>query len=238
MSRANPRAACLEVLARWEQSFQFADEILHATFDATRFAPLDRALLTELFYGIIRHRQSLDFVIAQLREGEIDIATRHVLQLGLYQILHMRVPRHAAVNETVQLAGRARGLVNAILRRSIREENALRRRLAAAPMDVRFSHPQFLVERWRANFGEAATERLCAWNNEPAQVFARANELKVTRGELLRTADAEPLETHPLMLRVKQIPMDWIMHGLCYMQDPSTLAACELLDPQAGERVL
>lgn len=238
MPHANPRAACVEALSRWEKGREFADEILHAQLAASEFGALDRALFTEIFYGVIRHQRLLDFLIARLRAEEVDPTTRQILRLGLYQIFRMRIPRHAAVNETVELAGRARPLVNAILRRSIREENALESLLEAAPLEVRFSHPEMLVARWRRHFGEENTRRLCEWNNRPAELFVRANELKVTRGELLRSAVAEPLESHPLMLRVKQLPHSWLMHGLCYAQDPSTLAACELLAPQPGERVL
>ena len=238
MSRANPRAVCVEALTRWEEGREFADEILHHLLDTAQLNTLDRALLNETFYGILRHKWLLDFLIAQLREGELDPATRQVLRLGLYQIFRLRIPRHAAVNETVQLAGRARPLVNAILRRSIREEEALKKQIDNAPLHIRSSHPEHLIARWRRHFNEENTARLCAWNNEPAQIFVRANELKVTRGELQSTSDADPFDRHPLMLRVRQVPFSWIVQGLCYVQDPSTLTACELLDPQPGERVL
>ena len=238
MPGANPRLACVEALTRWENGQEFADTILHRALGAVRFSTLDRALFTETFYGVIRNKRLLDFVIARLREGDIDSATRQVLRLGIYQLLRMRIPRHAVVNETVELAGRARTLVNAVLRRCIRDDAALRELIETAPTGVRFSHPELLVERWSAHFGEEKSRALCEWNNQPAEVFVRANTLKVTRGELLRTHDAVPLESHLLMLRVKKLPLPWIVHGLCYVQDPSTLAACELLAPEPGERVL
>ena len=238
MSSANPRTACIEALSRWENGQEFADSILHRSLAAARFGTLDRALFTETFYGVIRNKRLLDFIISRLRDGEIDAPTRQVLRLGIYQLVRMRVPHHAVVNETVELAGRARGLVNAILRRCIRDESALLADVEAAPMAVRFSHPDLLVERWSENFGKEKTRTLCEWNNQPAEVFVRANTLKVTRGELLRVSAAEPLESHSLLLRVRKLPLPWIMDGLCYVQDPSTLAACELLAPQPGERVL
>ena len=102
------------------------------------------------------------------------------------------------MNETVALAGTARGLVNAILRRALREQARLEQALARAPREIRTSHPEFLLARWDAQFGAAATEELCAWNNRPAEVWVRANGLRVTRGELLRSApDAEPSPFHP-----------------------------------------
>lgn len=235
---ANPRSACVQALCRWEDGHEFADNILHRALAAMRFGTLDRALFTETFYGVIRNKRLLDFVIARLRDGELDAPTRQVLRLGIYQLLRMRIPRHAVVNETVNLAGRARALVNALLRRCIRDEAALRAEIEAAPAGIRFSHPEMLVERWRAHFGEREADALCEWNNKPAEIFARANTLKVTRGELLLSHAAEPLASHPLLLRVKKLPLPWIVHGLCYVQDPSTLAACELLAPQPGESVL
>ncbi len=233
------RQLTVRALLEWEKGRTFSDEILHTLFDRQRLSPMDRAFIMETFFGMVRNLSRLDFLIAQLRDGDVDSETRAVLRLGLYQIFHMRTPPHAAVNETVALSIRARGLVNAILRRAVREQEALEAALAAAPLAVRTSHPEFLIERWRAVYGEEATDRLCAWDNQPADVYVRANGLKVTVGELQRgTPEAEPSPTHPLMLKVSRLPFSWIAHGLCYVQDPSTLLACDLLAPQPGDRVL
>ena len=233
------RKACVSALLEWEKGRTFSDEILHTLFARRQLSAMDRAFVMETFFGIVRNLSRLDFLIAQLREGPVDEETRAILRLGLYQVFHMRTAAHAAVNETVELSARARGLVNAVLRRALREQPALEARLAAAPIGVRTSHPDFLVERWRATFGEQATDQLCAWNNEPAEVHVRANGLKVTTGELLRGGtDAEPTPAHPQMLKVRTLPFSWLAHGLCYVQDPSTLMACDLLAPLPGERVL
>jgi 16S rRNA (cytosine967-C5)-methyltransferase len=233
------RVLTVRALLEWEKGRTFSDEILHTLFAKQKLSPLDRAFIMETFFGMVRNLSRLDFLIGQLREGPVDPETRAVLRLGLYQIFHMRTPAHAAVNETVELSTRARGLVNAILRRALREKDTLDEALAAAPLAIRASHPEFLIERWRKVFGDESTDQLCAWNNEPADVHVRANTLKVTAGELLRgstSATASP--AHPLMLKVSALPFSWIAHGLCYVQDPSTLVACDLLGPQPGEHVL
>ncbi len=233
------RKACVAALLEWEKGRTFSDEILHTMFARRQLSAMDRAFIMETFFGIVRNLSRLDFLIGQLRDGPVDAETRAILRLGLYQIFHMRTAPHAAVNETVELSPRARGLVNAVLRRALREQPALEAALAAAPISVRTSHPDFLVDRWRAIFGAEATDQLCAWNNEPAEVHVRANALKVTVGELLRAGtDAQPTAAHPQMLKVRTLPFSWIAHGLCYVQDPSTLMACDLLAPEAGERVL
>jgi len=239
MPRANPRAVCVQALNRWVSERKFADELLHEFLASAELTTLDRAFLTETFYGIMRNLSRLDFIVSQLRDSPVDSSTRQILRLGLYQIFHMRIPHHAAVNETVNLAGKARGLVNALLRRCIREYDSLVRLIESSPPAIRYSHPEFLIERWQKNFGTDALHSLCNWNNSPAEVYVRANGLKVSTGELLRTSqDAAISAAHPLSIKISRIPYTWIVHGLCYVQDPSTLLACDLLDPQPGEAVL
>jgi 16S rRNA (cytosine967-C5)-methyltransferase len=236
---ANPRRSCVFALLEWEKGRTFSDEILHTALERERLSPLDRSFLMETFFGVLRNLSGLDFLIGQLREGDIDLQTRQVLRLGLYQLFHMRTAPHAAVNETVNLADRARGLVNAILRRALREHDALAATLAAAGPATAQSHPEFLVERWEALFGREDMLRLLEWNNTPAEVLVRANTLKVTPGELQRSfSTAEPSDAHPLALKVRHLPASWLADGLCYVQDPSTLVACDLLAPQPGELVL
>ncbi len=236
----NARQTCLRALTEWGKGRSFSDEILHSVFEKAPLSAVDRAFVMENFYGILRHLTQLDFLVGELRgRGALDDRTRDILRLGLYQIFHLRTPPHAAVHETVELAGAARGLVNAILRRSLREKQELERKLAEAPAEVRTSHPPFLLERWESRFGAEATRGLCAWNNQPAEIMVRANGLKVTVGELQRTApQAEASPFHPRALKVRHLPLSWLVHGLCYVQDPSTLIACDLLAPQPGETVL
>lgn len=239
MVSANPRAVCVQAIRRWEQSSHFADEVLHGLLAKSGLSVLDRAFVTETFYGILRNLTLLDFLIGLLREDKVDPETRRVLRLGLYQIFLMRVPAHAAVNETVKLAARARGLVNALLRRAVREHEEIIQKIHAAEVPVRYSHPAFLVKRWVQQFGTSNAEELCRWNNTPAEIYVRINTLKVTAGELLcSNPDAQVSEKHPLALKVAQVPMAWILNGLCYVQDPSTLLACDLLGAQPGEKVL
>lgn len=236
----NPRAACLRALLRWEDERVFADDVLEQVATTT-MSRSDRALLMELLYGVIRNLRLLDFILGILRTKPVDARSRQVLRIGLYQLLFMRIPAHAAVNETVALAGHeARSLVNALLRRAVREEPEIQRRIAAATPAERWSHPDFLFERWVRCWGAESAEALCRWNNQPPPVFARVNGLRATRDELLRnSSEAEPSEVDAMMVRLRGRPPErWIRDGLCYIQDPSTLVACKSLDPQPGEQVL
>jgi 16S rRNA (cytosine967-C5)-methyltransferase len=235
----NARRVAYQLLLEWERKRPHADDLLHERLPKSKLDARDRALVTELFYGMLRQLSALDFLIARLRNGELDEETRAVVRLGLYQLFFTRIPTWAAVKETVSLSKRAGGLVNAMLRRADRERDALRTALEAAPADVQLSHPAFLLERWTREFGAEATAALAAWNNTPAPVILRANTLKTTRDELLQAVPgAEPHPFHPLALTVPHIPAEWLSAGLCYVQDPSTLAACDLLAPEPGETIL
>ncbi len=239
MSASNPRICCLKALQRWESSREFADGVLHRTLEQSDLPLSNRAFVTETFYGVIRNRTLLDFVIRRFRANKLDAATRQVLRLGLYQLYKMRIPAHAAVYETVNIAGPARTLVNAILRKSIAEKEAVLEELENAPAHVRYSHPEFLYLKWEGERGESEATQLCAWNNQPAKIYVRANELRVTPGELLHSFPAaKPLPDRENCLEVEHLPSEWIAAGVVYVQDPSTLVACELLAPKPGETVL
>jgi 16S rRNA (cytosine967-C5)-methyltransferase len=180
--------------------------------------------------------------------------------LGLYQIFWLsRIPNHAAVNETVELAKRNRltaqaGFINAVLRGYLREFDATQQLLAdlkANEPHIGYSHPEWLVERWQKKWGKEATIRLLEWNNSPPKTFARINTLKADPGKLLaqwRDENVEydfvrhdwleenlvfELKSHPPLARLPSF-----QQGLFYIQDPSTLLAVRTLDPKPGEAIL
>jgi 16S rRNA (cytosine967-C5)-methyltransferase len=237
---ASSRALALAALEEWRDGRKFADAILAERLGSAALAPSDRAFATELFYGVLRNLMLLDFWIGQLRSGHLDHDARDLLRLGLYQLFLLQTPQHAAVYETVELAGRRnRGLVNGILRNAVRGKADLLEKAEAQDLAVRQSHPQFLVGRWSKTFGAPDTENLCQWNNRPAPVYARINRLKSPRDGLQVEPDRARNPGVPAnFLPLATIPTDALAAGHCYIQDPSTATACTLLDPQPGDRVL
>jgi len=239
MTGKNPRLCCLKALQHWESGREFADEVLHKVLQHSGLNNVNRSFVTETFYGVIRNRSLLDFVIQRFRATRLDLPTRQVLRLGIYQLYKMRIPDHAAVYETVNIAGPARKLVNAVLRKAIAEKEQVLAELEKAPMFIRFSHPEFLWTKWETQRGREEATGLCAWNNQPAKIYVRANRLRVTPSELLGSLPgAQPVPGHDDCLEIDRLPLSWIASGVAYVQDPSTLAACELLKPKPGESVL
>ena len=228
------RGLALAALTEWRQGTRFADAILQQLLAGSALGASDRSFATELFYGVLRNLTLLDFWISQLRSASLDDASRDLLRLGLYQLFILRTPGHAAVFETVALASpRRSSLVNGVLRNAQRRFAELDAAAASAPLPVRMSHPGFLVERWRKVFGAEAAAALCAWDNEPAPIYARINRLKPP-GEQL----GEAVAVAPGFVQLDGIPAEALARGECYIQDPSTRVACELLAAQPGETVL
>jgi len=244
----NSRAIALAALEQWRAGRKFADAILAGHLQRTDLASSDRAFATELFYGVLRNLSLLDHWIGQLRSGELDDETRDLLRLGIYQLFFLETPAHAAVFETVERArARARPLINGVLRNAVRKKEALRELAKTQPLGVRTSHPEFLLERWTRNFGTEQTAVLCEWNNRPAPIYARINRLKISDAEFpvlvgsARCADRTPqrgVPTKENFVSLNGVPHAALAQGHCYIQDPSTAAACELLAPEPGQQVL
>ncbi len=224
-------------------------------------------MATELFYGCLRNKLALDFLVRQLAHKMPRPRVAEIVKLGLYQLLFLdRIPPHAAVYETVELAksrvvdagpGEVR-FVNAALRRVARNRvlavTSLRAIRDTEPW-VYYSHPQWLWDRWRARWGNDSAAALCEWNNQPPSVYVRWNSLEgrapsrplreaasATTGRGPVPGGLEPATYHPYCFRVTD-PVSFFAseawsRGAYYVQDPSTLIAVDVLDPQPGESVL
>ncbi len=263
MPAEKPREIAVDVLRRHAAGTDRAEVLLE---DALQRAGLglsapDRGLARELAFGVIRWQATLDWLIARRTDGRPQkVLLQILLRLGLYQLFWLdRVPDHAAVHETVELAkrmgfGPQAGFVNALLRGCVRERDALARQfeeLKTSEPHLGFSHPRWLCDRWAARWGDDKLRALLDWNNTPPHTFIRVNTLRATPEKLAAQFEQEgvlftprPYEWAPgdLAFELREHPalttLPSFQRGLFYVQDPSTLLAARLLDPQPGERVL
>jgi 16S rRNA (cytosine967-C5)-methyltransferase len=256
-----PREIAARVLARRRDRDEFTEILLERALAPARLSTADRGLCQELVFGIIRWQAALDWLIARKTQGRTQKAgLQDLLRLGLYQIFWLdRIPDHAAVHETVELAkrngfGAQAGFVNAVLRGYLRELDETKRLLAelrTTQPALGWSHPEWLIERWRQRFSDADLQRLLEWNNTPAKTFARVNTLRTDAGKLIEKWREENVDYdfvtrdwtgENLMFELKSHPpLPWLesfKQGWFYIQDPSTLLAARELAPQPGESVL
>jgi 16S rRNA (cytosine967-C5)-methyltransferase len=124
MAELSARQIALTALRLWRKEKHFADFIISGLLTKTELNASDRAFALELFYGVLRNLTLLDFWIGCLRGSGIDRDLRDILRFGLYQLLCLGTPEHAAVHETVELAAKKqRNVVNAILRTATRQRS-------------------------------------------------------------------------------------------------------------------
>ena len=192
MSGQKPRQIAAEILQQRRAGGDFTENLLERALAQAGLSSVDRALCQELVYGVVRWQVTLDWLIGRKTDGrEQKPGLQNLLRLGLYQIFWLdRIPDHAAVHETVELAkhngfGLQTGFVNAVLRGCLREHDATKQLLAGLKTTQPasgWSHPEWLVARWQKNWGTERTAQLLEWNNTPPKTFARVNTLKIWEG--------------------------------------------------------
>jgi len=255
----NPRRAAFEILVRIDRDQSFADLLIDRELSVGVYDARDRALLTELVFGVLRRRGTLDYLVdlfSSRRCAKLERGVLTLLRLGLYQMFFLeRIPVSAAVNETVKLARvfapRASGFVNAVLRRFDRERAGIawpdREADPAGFMAAFHSHPRWLAQEWLRRFGADEAEALAAAMSGQPPLTLRVNTLRTTRDALLGSfaadgVEAEPTAWSPVGIQVRSparpAALPGFGEGLFTVQDESSQLASLFLAPEPGEQVL
>jgi len=213
----------------------------------------DRPLLQELCYGTLRWYPRLNALLNELLEKPFRAKDRDIhvlLACALYQLMETRIPDHAAVNETVAAIKKlkkpwAKGLINGVLRRFIRERDSLNTQLVANSV-YQHAHPKWLCKRIEQAWPEQAAAIFAA-NNHPGPMTLRVNRLRQSRTDYLGTLQTASIEAKATALSedgvqlVKAMGVDGIpgfAEGQLSVQDEAAQLAAQLLALESGQRVL
>lgn len=216
-------------------------------------AERDRPLLQTLCYGTLRWYPRLNAVLNELLEKPFRPKDRDIhvlLACALYQLMATRIPDHAAVNETVATVKKlkkpwAKGLVNGVLRRFIRERGSLDTQLADDGV-YRHAHPKWLCKRIEHAWPEQA-DAIFAANNHPGPMTLRVNQQRLSRAECLKTLQVEGIEARATPLSADGLQLLQAMgvdaipgfaEGQLSVQDEAAQLAAQLLQLEPGQRVL
>ena len=212
----------------------------------------DKALLQELCFGVLRSLSQLEWMIKQLMERPMTGKQRtvhYLIMVGLYQLLHTRIPAHAALAETVEGAvvikrPQLKGLINGVLRQFQRRQEELLAEFSQS--ELRFLHPSWLVKRIQNAYPQQ-WESILEANNQRPPMWLRVNRNHHTRDSwlaLLAEAgltgfahpdypDAVRLETPTSVLALPGFEQGWVT-----VQDASAQGCVRYLQPQNGEQIL
>lgn len=250
------RESAYRSLLRIAREGRFSNLEVDATLKRASLPPPERALYTRLVYGVIERTVTLDYFIAHSASRDpasLDLPLRILLRLGLLQCAFLRVPTHAAVSETVSLAKRVfprgAGMVNAVLRRYLREgppalpdesENP------AGAFSVRYSVSEDLARDLLADYGIDKARGILAATKEIPPLTLRVNTLRTTRDELLSSLqkagyDAIPTKLSPdcIALRGGAVSeLAPLREGLCFVQDEASALCATALGAAPGETVI
>lgn len=242
---SNSRELALDLLLRVKRSDSYINLLLPHVLRAKKLSDPDRGMVQELSYGALRWQLQYDEIINLFTPGKVlSDEVRATLQLGMHQLFRMRVPEHAAINETVELVKkvepRASGLANAVLRKAQRQGlEALVAELVAgkpihAALAIRYSHPEWVVlalaEALKLDGRDDNLEALLAANNETPVINLAA--LSSAAYDSLLAAGLEPGFASPISLEFRGNP-ETLLGGDIRVQDQGSqlvaLALAELM---------
>ena len=242
----------------------FADVVLDRKLRESDLSAQDKGFVTEIVYGTVRRRRTLDTLIGQLGNraaGKQQADLLQILRIGFYQLRYLsHVPDHAVVDTTVQLAksqrlGKLSGVVNGMLREYIRRSSA---EPGTDPIElpnnptqqlgILHSYPNWIVRVWQSMLPNEEVAELCEWFNQPPALDLRINLKRHSleeATEIFKAAeiDVEPIDSVPSALRVKGrhgsvTALPGYSEGWWAVQDSSAQLVGYLLDPQPGETVI
>ena len=213
-----------------------------------QLAANDRALATTLVYGVLKGQARLDFALdAYASRGidKLDPATIDLLRMGAFQLLELRTPAHAAIDETVEALKRLRGpklagFANALLRKvSTQGMPVVPTTPLALNISITTGAPRWIVDAAISRLGEAEASALLAAEAQPAPLWVRVNPRRRDESLVERLRATPSLLPGALKLRGAGLfdAPDYV-EGRVSVQDLGAQLVGALLDPQPGERVL
>jgi len=222
-----------------------------ACLDPARQA--DAALIQEMSYGSVRWAVQLEQIARTLLARPLKRSDRDIealLLVGLYQLVHLRTPRHAAVAETVAATVHlhkpwAKGLINAVLREFLRSEVSLRERIERDTV-LALSHPPALLLRLQRAWPDR-WHGICVQNNQRPPLTLRVNCRKSSRADYLAELAQHQIQAQALEYADCGITLDRPVPvsklpgfdaGKVSVQDAAAQLAAILLEARAGDRVL
>ncbi len=277
LAASPPRRAAYEVLRRVFEHDAWADRAFPAAAERHSLQGRDRAQAQALAYGAVQRKGTSDHVASELtakRAEALDAPVVAALRLGLFEILFSGGAGHAAVDGAVELAkggmrrggsrraAGAAGLVNAVLRRAVREQDALHRALTdrdPAGAAVAHSVPVWLAELWWRELGAGEARALLRSLNDPPETALRVNTLRADPAALRAELEAageplldepgtsQPARRHDLLHPPEALvwagplgaaALAALADGRLFAQSRGAQAVVGLLDPHPGERIL
>ncbi|WP_010096723.1 16S rRNA (cytosine(967)-C(5))-methyltransferase RsmB [Ornithinibacillus scapharcae] len=250
------RNTIIDLLLRIEQDSGYSHLLINHEIKSNKISPKDEGLLTEIVYGTIQRKITLDYFIDYYLNSKkkIEPWVRMLLRMSIYQMNYLdKVPDHAIFHEAVEIA-KQRGhkgvasLVNGMLRTIQRNglPDIQKIQDPVQRLSVETSHPEWLVKRWIDHYGYETTKEMCEANLTTKAMSVRIQPLKISRKDAMERLNNEGYEVSASIFSEQGIIINngnilkssLFEDGLVTIQDQSSMLVGELLDANAGDVVL
>ena len=261
MTKLNPREIAVKIISEINDDHAYSNISLQKHFSQYNYlTSLDKAFITEIVNGTVRHMNHIDYVINQFsstKTNKMQPLILSILRSGVYQILFMsKVPPSAACNEAVKIAKKRglsglSGFVNGVLRNIARNITNItypdRNRNPIEYLCVKYSYPEWIIEYWLKYYTIDFVEALCSASNNAPKITIRCNFLRTDKDSLMEKLSEENIEVFrgaflPEALHISQTSaigdLDAFNQGLFQVQDESSMLVGHILDPKPGEKIL
>ena len=254
--KKNVREAALELLESIEKNQAYSNLLLNNAIKKNEINQKDIGLLTELTYGTLQRRMSLDFYLQPFLKGnkKVESWVRQLLRLTLYQMIYLdKIPDRAAIFEAVEIAKQKghkgiSGVVNGVLRNIQRHglpsietlEDPIER------LSIETSHPLWLVKRWVDQLGIEQAKLMCEINLTAPLQTARVNLTKITKEDCISKLNEEgfQVEASPVIPEAIKCYRGNLANSVAFkegyitIQDESSMLAAYALGAVENERIL
>lgn len=254
--KKNVRETAVEILEAIDKNQAYSNLLLNNTIKKNQIPKVDIGLLTELTYGTMQRKMTLDYYLEPFLKNskKIEGWVINLLRITLYQMVYLdKIPDRAAIFEAVEIAKKRghkgiSGMVNGVLRNlqrtGLRNLNEIKDDIERIVIET--SHPKWLVARWVDQFGIEKTKEMCEHNLTAPLQTARVNFTKISRDECIAKLEEEGFQVEKSTiipeaikcLRGNLANSNAFKEGLFTIQDESSMLVAYALDIHRDEQIL
>ncbi|MDR1101930.1 MAG: 16S rRNA (cytosine(967)-C(5))-methyltransferase RsmB [Clostridiales bacterium] len=226
----NSREIALKILVDTERG-AYANLALNKHFSRIQDENSNKKLAANIVYGVLTHRTFLDYIIQKCSNiplKKTSIFILNILRVGAYQIIFLdKIPDNSAVDECVNLAKRyghaaSAKYVNGVLRAVCVKYNSF----TPSELNIKFSHPQWMIDMWISDYGFAKTLEILQANNTEGAITYRGDEIQgLSSQQAVIALDPKPGET---VIDVCAAPGGKSLYIAEFMQNLGRIIACDI----------
>jgi len=250
------RDVAVEILLQIEKNQAYSNLLLNSMIKKHQVNAKDISLLTEIVYGTLQRRDTLDFYLESFlkKAKKIEPWVRVLLRISIYQMVYLdRVPERAIFFEAVEIAKKrghkgissfVNGVLRSVQREGIPDINQIKDPVER--LSIRTSHPKWMVEKWINQFGYDEAEKMCETNLIPPSQTARVNQMKASVNEIIEELQNSDISVEHGDLAVDAIKglkgnlalTEAFAQGFLTIQDESSMLVARALNPKVNETIL